>query len=123
MLLASDTTVQVTLITTVGLIVVAVIGVWQVKVTSSHKRDAETSAGVAADYAAALGAKDALLTAYEARLKFLEEQNRNLIERVDDLERRDEEHYEQQRASAILEREYAREIAELKAAIEELKVR
>lgn len=125
---AHDTSVTVAIITTVGLIVVAAIGVWQVTVTNRAKTaatsakeeakdnavEAATSAQMAKDYAAAMGVKDALVASLESRVNFLEEQNQKLIERLDEFERRDEEHHEQQRAAALIERDYANEIDQLR---------
>lgn len=128
LLAASDTTIQVTLITTLGLIAVGLIGVWTAKITSGARKEAKdnavsasNSAEVARDYAAAAGAKDALIEALENRIKFLEDQNANLAERVVECERRDEEHDEQQRAAALLERNYAGEIDSLAAQIAQLR--
>lgn len=123
-----DTTIQVTAITTVGLIVVAVIGTFTAKITSASRKeaadnaeDASKSAAIAKDYAAALGAKDTLIVSLEARLKYLEEQNERLILRIREVERMAEEHYEQQRAAALLERDYSREISDLRAELNEIK--
>lgn len=125
-----DTTVLVAIITAVGLIAVALIGVWQIKVTSQAKKDtrinadaASKSAEIAADYAAALEAKKALISSLESRLEFLESQNQRLIERLDEVERRNEEYDEQQRAASLLERNYAKEIDELRAELDKLKAR
>lgn len=125
---ASDTTVSVTLITTAGLIAVGLIGVWTAKITSGARKEAKdnavsasNSAEIARDYAAAAGAKDALIGALEGRLHFLEEQNKELLERVEELERREEEANEQQRAAALLERDYAREIDDLTAKVAQLR--
>lgn len=119
---AQDTTVQVTLITTIGLIVIGLIGVWTAKVTSGARKEAKVSsteasqaADIAKDYAAALGAKNALIASLEDRLKFLEDQNTDLIGRVEECERRDDEHDEQKRAASLLERGYDTELAELRA--------
>lgn len=128
MLAASDTTVTVSLITVVGTIVIGLIGVWTTKITSGARKEAKdnavsasNSAEIARDYAAAAGAKDALIGALESRLQFLEGQNRELLDRVEELERRDEEHNEQQRAAALLERDYAREIDDLTTQVRELR--
>lgn len=128
LLAASDTTVSVTLITTAGLIAVGLIGVWTAKITSGARKEAKdnavsasNSAEIARDYAAAAGAKDALIGALEGRLLFLETQNKELLERVEELERRDEENDEQRRAAALLERDYAREIDDLRSQLAELR--
>lgn len=127
LLAASDTTIQVTFITTGGLVAVGLIGVWTAKITSGARKEAKdnavsasNSAEIARDYAAAAGAKDALIGALEGRLLFLETQNKELLERVEELERRDEEHNEQQRAAALLERDYAREIDDLRTQLAKL---
>lgn len=127
---ATDTTIQVTVITTLGLIIVAIIGTFTAKITSNSRREAANnaeeaskSAAIAKDFAAALGAKDALIESLEARLEFLEEQNKRLIARIQDVERMAEEHYEQQRASALLEREYSQEIAQLRAEVARIRER
>lgn len=136
MLLAtSDTTVQVTVITTVGLIIVAVIGVWQVKVTTNAKKDASSAkdeaktnaaeaivaAQMAKDYAAAMGIKDATIAALEKRVQILEAQNEKLESRLDEMERRDEEHHEQQRAAGLIERNNADEIKTLREQLRQLR--
>lgn len=125
---AHDTSVMVTVISTVGLIVIAIIGVWQVKVTNKAKTDANTAkkeaqsnaadaataAQMAKDYAAAMGVKDALVASLESRVAYLEEQNQKLIERLDEFERRDEEHHAQQQAAYLIEHRYSEEIDELR---------
>lgn len=135
LLAASDTTVQVTLISTAGLIIVAVIGVWQIKVTNkaktaanSAKDEAKTNAEeavlaaqMAKDYAAAMGVKDALVASLQDRVEYLEEQNTKLIARLDEFERRDYEHHEQQRAAALIERSNSEEIGQLRRELHELR--
>lgn len=123
-----DTTIIVTIITTVGLIAVAIIGQRQVKATNGAKNEAREnaeaaskSATVAKEYAAVIGAKDAHIASLESRLKFVEDQNKRLIVRLDEIERRDEEHHEQQRAASLLERDYAREIDDLRDRLHDLK--
>lgn len=92
---SSDTTLQVAIITTVGLVVVALIGVITAKVTTGARRESQSnadsaskSAAIAKDYAAALEAKNALIESLEARLVFVEDQNAHLLDRLDKLERR-----------------------------------
>lgn len=133
--LASDTTVQVTIITTLGLIIVAVIGVWQVKVTTNAKKEAGTAkdeaknnaaealvaAQMAKDYAAAMGIKDATIAALEKRVEICESENARLSARLDDFERRDEEHREAQRAAALIERSNASEIEGLRRELAQLR--
>lgn len=130
-----DTSVQVSIVTAIGLIVVAVIGVWQVKLTSGAKKeasnardkaksnalDAAGSAQIAKDYAAALEAKNAHIASLEERINFLEEQNNILTSRIQEIERRSEEHYEQQRAASLLEREYVTELSALRAELNRLR--
>lgn len=122
-----DTTVQVAAITTIGLIVVAVIGVYTAKITAGARKEAidnasaaAISAEVARDYVAALEAKDALNSSLEERLNFVERENDLLRKRVTELERREDEHAEQRRAAGLIERSYSNEIAELRAAIGKL---
>lgn len=133
MLLATnDTTIQVTLISTVGLILVAIIGVWQIKATNeaktiatSAKNEAKTNAEeaviaaqMAKDYAAAMSVKDSLVASLQGRVEYLEEQNIRLMERLDECERRDEEHHEQQRAASLIERTNFEEINRLRRELE-----
>lgn len=128
LLAASDTTVTVTVISTVGVILVGLIGVWTAKITSGARKEAKdnavsasNSAEIARDYAAAAGAKDALIGALEKRVLDLEDRDKKCSERLDELERRDEEHNEQQRAAALLERNYAGEIDDLRTQIAKLR--
>lgn len=117
-----DTAVQVSIITTIGLVIVALIGVLTAKITSGARKEAQTNAIAAADsakivldFVAALEAKDALIASLEGRIKYLEDHNERCEQRIEDLEARIDEHAEQQRASAVIEREYYRELEELRA--------
>lgn len=123
-----QTTTQVAIITTIGLIIVALIGVITAKVTSgarveikANREDASKSAKVAKDYAEALEAKNALIESLEQRVKYLETQDARKSAQIKELERREDEHLEQQRAGAALERNYAREIDDLRILVDELK--
>lgn len=125
---ASETTVQVTLISTLGLIVVAIIGVITAKITTGARREsqvnaahAEKSAEVARDYAAALEAKDTLIESLEHRLEYMERQNEISLKRIEELERRAEENDESRRAAALIERAQHNEISSLRAEIRSLK--
>lgn len=125
---ASDTTVQVSLITTLGLIVVALISVATAKITSGARREsqnnaanAEKSAEIAKDYAAALVAKDTLIQSLEDRLAFMEHQNELLSKRLEDLERRAEENDEARRTAALIERANHDEISSLRAELRSLR--
>lgn len=125
---SSDTTISVTVITTIGLIVVALIGWVTAKTTSNAKKDAQInaeeasrSAQMARDYAAALGAKDALISSIEARLIFVEEHDDACTKRLEELEVRVEEGEEQRRAASVIERSQSAEIDELREEIERLK--
>lgn len=133
-LATNDTTIQVTLISTAGLILVALIGVLQIRVTNKAKTAATTAkdeaktnaeeavvaAQMAKDYAAAMGVKDELVASLKGRVEYCEEQNRRLIARLDEFERRDEEHHEQQRAAALIERSNAEEISQLRRELDAL---
>lgn len=124
----TNTSVQVTAITTAGLIVVAIISIFTAKITSGARKDsknnaekASKSAEIVNDYAAALNAKDALIDSIQARLGFVEEHDKNCIMRLEDLERKLEENDEQQRASSLLERDCRREISDLRDELRRLK--
>lgn len=119
-----DTTVQVSVITSIGLVVVSLVGVLTAKVTSGARKDAQTnaiaaskSADIARDYVAALDAKDALVKSLEGRIQFLEERNEACDRRIAELEIRLAENEEQQRAAAIIEREQHRELEDLRARV------
>lgn len=123
-----QTTTQVAIITTIGLVIVALIGVITAKVTAgarteirANREDASKSAKIAKDYADALEAKNALIESLEQRVKYLENQDTRKTGQIKELERREDEHLEQQRAAAALERNYAREIDDLRVLVDELK--
>lgn len=123
-----QTTTQVAIITTIGLIIVAIIGVYTAKLTAgaraemkSSASEASKSADIAKDYALALEAKKALIDSMEVRIRYLEEQYNRQMTRIDELERREDECLEQQRAAAALERSYTREIEDLRFIVDELK--
>lgn len=132
---SSETNVQVTLITTAGVIIVAALGILQIKINNKSKKDVDSAkeeaksnaeeavlaAQMAKDYAAAMGVKDALVASFEDRVRYLEEQNKKLIERLDEFERRDFEHHEQQRANALIERNYLEELDKLRAELHQLR--
>lgn len=119
-----DTSVQVTVITTLGVVVVALIGVFTARITTGAKRDAlsnaesaSTSAAIAKDYAAALGAKDALIASLLDRVEFLEKRDEECTKRVEDLEIRVSEGEEQRRSASILEHEHFQEVTKLQEEI------
>lgn len=121
---AGGTTIAVTVITTAGLVIVALIGVFTAKITSGARRDARAnaedaskSAEIARDFAAALGAKDALIKSIEDRLLFTEERERQCQLRLDELERRADEYDEQRRAASLIERSQRQEIEDLQQEI------
>lgn len=128
LLAENDTSVSVTLISTAGLIILGIIGVWQVKVTNraksaantakdearSNAEEAAVAAQMAKDYAAAMGVKDSLVAALEARVAYCEEVNKKLTERLDEAERREHENLVAQQAAGALERDYAQEIDQLR---------
>lgn len=130
-----DTTVLTALISAVGLIIVSIIGVWTAKVTYGAKKeanvakeearssseDALSAAQMARDYAEALGAKDALITSLKTRVEFLEAENDRFLKRLDDFESKEVEHRAQQQAAALIERNYAEEIDQLREEIDALK--
>lgn len=125
---SSDTSVQVTMITTIGLVLIAVIGGGFTWLTSRSKKEAKTSseeasnsAQLAKDYAAAVGGKDALIGTMDQRLKFVEAEKENCTKRLDEVERRLEEDAEAKRAAALLERQRVTEIEELREEIRLLK--
>lgn len=75
-----NTTIQTAIITSVGLIIVALIGVFTARATANSKKEAKqssesasVSAQMAADYAEALKAKDAFINSLEERLAYIEE--------------------------------------------------
>lgn len=124
----NDPTVLVTVITTIGIIAVAVIGTYTARITSGARKEAldsansaSRSADLAKDYAAALGAKDALIESLHTRLEYIEEVEKRCGERLEELEKREEEHEEQRRASHIIERDQSRRIDELQAQLDSLK--
>lgn len=123
-----DTTTQVAIITTIGLVIVALIGIFTAKVTSGARKEiqvksfeASKSADVAKDFALALEAKKVLIDSLEDRVRFLEDQTYRQAKRIEELERREDEYTEQRRAAASLERSYAREVDDLRALVEEQK--
>lgn len=123
-----DTSVQVTIITTVGVVVVALIGVFTARITTGAKRDAlsnaesaSTSAAIAKDYAGALGAKDALIASLLDRVEFLEKRDEECTKRVEDLEIRVSEGEEQRRSASILEHQHFEEVTKLQAEIIKLR--
>lgn len=124
---ANDTTLYVAIITTMGLIVVAGIGVVTARITSGARKDvqikadeASKSAEVAKDFAAALGAKDALILSLDKRLQFVEEHDEKCTKRVEDLEARFDEGEEQRRAASAIERDQRDEIDQLRKEIDAL---
>lgn len=108
---------------------VALIGVFTAKITSGARKDAKTnadqasrSAAIAGDYAAALGAKDALLESVNARLKFVEEHDENCTSRVEELERRLSESDANRREISDVERRYYEEVSKLRAELRQVKL-
>lgn len=121
-----DTTIQVAIITTLGLVIVAIIGRSTQKSTSKAKSEAQNnaeeaskSAEVAKDYAAAVAGKDALLQSMNERLKFVEQHDENCTKRLEELERRSIEDEEAKRSASLLEREFR----ELQEEVEKLRQR
>lgn len=116
-----DTTTQVAIITTIGLIITALIGVFTARITSGARHEATESADIAKDYASALRAKAALIDSLEERVQYLETHVDDCKKKVDEMERREDEYREQQRIASGLERNYSRELDDLRSLVEELR--
>lgn len=89
-----NATVQAAIVTSIGLIIVALIGVFTARAAAGSKKDAKQSsesasisAQTAKDYADALKAKDAFIGSLEDRLKYIEKR----LEDCENERRRDDE--------------------------------
>lgn len=89
MLLADDvsTTTGAALITAIGVIVVAVIGLFTAKFSSDARKKSEEASSDVKGYLEALKAKDEFIDSLERRIKSLEEERNDLLRRLDTLEK------------------------------------
>lgn len=123
-----DTTVQVALITTLGLIIAAIIGVRTAKITYGARDEAKTkaqeaskSAKAAQDYAEALEERKAAAELLEARLERVEQHHRDCTDRLEEMKRRLDESDQTRQLSGIIEHDQHEEIKKLQAEVETLK--